>query len=114
MKVEQGLSNLEYHVLLAMAAGPQYGYAIKKAVLEDSGGTLVPGAGSLYRLLARLMTHGLVEETGPPRDAELHPGLARKYYRLSAKGQSVLTSEARRLSNVAGLAVERLGLGEDD
>ncbi len=44
-----GLSNLEYHVLLALANGPVYGYAIADAVGTESDGTLTPRAGSLYR-----------------------------------------------------------------
>ena len=29
------ISGLEYHVLLAMASGPQYGYAIKQAIKQQ-------------------------------------------------------------------------------
>ena len=58
-----GLSTLEYHVLLALASGPLHGYAIKDAVAAESSGTLTPRAGSLYRVIARLMTSGLVIET---------------------------------------------------
>lgn len=108
------MSRLEYHVLLAMVAGPLYGYAIKGAVEVESAGTLNPGAGSLYRVLARLMAHGLVEETEPSEAAPPHPGLARKYYRLSGEGRRVLGDEARRLRSVAALATRRLGALEDD
>ena len=68
------LSTLDYHVLLAMAEGPQYGYAIKSAVEEESAGTLTPRAASLYRVIGRLMGQGFVEElAAPPVDAP-HPG----------------------------------------
>ena len=73
-----GMSNLEYHVLLAMANGPLYGYAIKEAVETESDGTLTPRAGSLYRVLARLMTWGLVAETEPAEATSPHPGRERK------------------------------------
>jgi DNA-binding PadR family transcriptional regulator len=36
------LSNLEYHVLLALAEDALYGYALKEAVVEESGGALTP------------------------------------------------------------------------
>lgn len=108
------LSNLEYHVLLAMAAGPLYGYAIKGSVESESAGTLKPGAGSLYRVLARLMSAGLVDETEPPATEPPHPGLARKYYRLTTDGRAALEREARRLRSVAALAAKRLGAVEDD
>ncbi|REJ75129.1 MAG: PadR family transcriptional regulator [Acidobacteria bacterium] len=108
------MSPLELHVLLALARGPLYGYAIKSAIEEDSAGAHRPGAGSLYRLIARLIGAGLVAETAPPEDAEPHPGLARRYYRLTAAGEQALGDETYRLRQVAALAAERLGLtGED-
>ena len=107
------MTNLEYHVLLAMAGGPLYGYAIKNAVEEESDGTLTPRAGSLYRVLARLMTSRLVTETRPPGGGEPHPGHARKYYELTAEGRRALATEARRLKGAATLAAKRLGAAEN-
>ncbi|HUP23072.1 MAG TPA: PadR family transcriptional regulator [Thermoanaerobaculia bacterium] len=109
-----GMSGLEYHVLLALASGPLYGYALKGAVETESGGTQAPGAGSLYRVLARLMSWGLVDEAEAPESTAPHPGLARKYYRLTADGRRALADEARRLRSVAALAARRLGAVEDD
>lgn len=102
------MSTLEYHVLLAMASGPRYGYAIKSAVEAESEGTLTPRAGSLYRVLARMMTWGLVREAPTPESAPPHPGRARKYYALTAEGRAALATEARRLKGAASLAEERL------
>ena len=102
------MNTLEYHVLLALANGPLYGYAIKDAVLEESEGALLPRAGTLYRVIARLMTGGLVVETEPPADAGPHPGLARKYYGLTPDGRIALSTEARRLRGAAALAEDRL------
>lgn len=107
-----GLSTLDYHVLLAMAEGPVYGYAIKEAVERESGGALAPRAGSLYRVVARLMASGFVVESRPPKGTPPHPGKARKYYALSASGRRVLGAEARRLKGAVALAEERLGLLE--
>jgi DNA-binding PadR family transcriptional regulator len=107
-----GLSSLEYHVLLAMATGPLYGYAIKERVVEESEGALTPRAGSLYRVLARLMTAGLVRETEAGGEVSPHPGRERKYYGLTRSGRSALASEARRLKGAATLAEERLGMVE--
>jgi DNA-binding PadR family transcriptional regulator len=103
-----GLSTLEYHVMLALASGPLYGYAIKDAVATESSGTLTPRAGSLYRVVARLMAAGYVIET-KPTDSTPHPGLARKYYGLTAKGRATLAAEARRLKRTAAVAEKRLG-----
>jgi DNA-binding PadR family transcriptional regulator len=104
------VSTLEYHVLLSMADGALYGYAIKNAVEAESSGALTPRAGSLYRVLARLMTRGLVLEVEPAAASPPHPGRARKYYDLSAEGRSALAAEARRLKEAAALAEERLGV----
>lgn len=107
-----GLSPIEYHVLLAMAEGPRYGYAIKEAVESESQGTLRPRAGSLYRVIARLMVHGFVSEAEPAEPPEPHPGLTRRYYALTPEGREVLASEARRLRAAAALAEDRLRLLE--
>jgi DNA-binding PadR family transcriptional regulator len=105
------ISTLEYHVLLSMAGGPQYGYAIKELVEVESRGTLSPPAGSLYRVIARLITRGWLVETDPA-DVAPHPGLTRRYYDLTADGRAVLADEARRLREVSDLARRRLGGAE--
>ncbi len=107
-----GMSSLEYHVLLAMAKGPLYGYAIKEAVETESAGTLTPRAGSLYRVLARLLTWGLVTETEPAEATSPHPGRERKYYGLTAEGRGALAAEARRQRGAAALVEERLRMHE--
>jgi DNA-binding PadR family transcriptional regulator len=106
------MSPLEYHVLLALANGPLYGYAIKDTVAVESDGTLTPRAGSLYRVLARLMTARLVAEVEPTAESLSHPGLARRYYALTAGGRRTLTAEAHRLKRTAAVAEKRLGLAQ--
>ena len=106
----EGMSTLEYHVLLALATGPLYGYAIKDAVETDSNGALAPRAGSLYRVIARLMTSGLVVEAEPASEPPPHPGHARRYYALTAAGRRVLAMEAQRLKHTAAVAEKRLGM----
>ena len=111
-RAHDSLSNLDYHVLLAMAEGPRYGYAIKAAVESESGGALQPRAGSLYRVLARLISAGWVAETDAPEPDAPHPGRARKYYGLTEPGRDALALEARRLRDVAALAHDRLGIAD--
>ncbi len=106
----QDLSSLEFHVMLALVRQPLYGYAIKEAVTAESSGALQPHAGSLYRVLARLMQWKLVTDIEPDMDAPPHPGLARKYYTLTPDGRRVLGAAARRLKQSARMAEERLGL----
>lgn len=104
----EGLSRLEYHVLLAMAEGPRYGYAVRDAVEEESGGTLTPRAGTLYRVIARLITSGLVSEIEAPPEPEPHPGRPRRYYALTEEGRARLLEEAHRMRDAAALARRRL------
>lgn|SRR5512147_917603 len=103
------LDPLEYHVLLALAAGPRHGYAIKDAVAAESGGVLTPRAGSLYRVIARLLSTRLVTEV-EPADAPPHPGVPRRYYAITAAGRRALSAEAQRLERIASVAQKRLGL----
>ncbi|MEO7998612.1 MAG: helix-turn-helix transcriptional regulator [Gemmatimonadaceae bacterium] len=112
-KNENGISNLEYHVLLALVSSPLHGYAIKDAVMEESGGTLSPPAGSLYRVIARLMSSAMVIETEPAQATSPHPGLARRYYALTPNGRAILAAEARRLKLSAAVAERRLGIVEE-
>jgi DNA-binding PadR family transcriptional regulator len=104
------MSILEYHVLLALAGGPLYGYAIKEAVATESGGTVTPRAGSLYRIIARLTTAGWVAETDPTEEPPPHPGHARRYYSLTPAGRRTLAGEAARLKRTAAVAQKRLGV----
>ena len=102
------MSLLEYHVLLALAGGPLHGYAVKQRVEHESDGSLTPQPGSLYRVIARLMTSGFVAETEPRGPVPAHPGLSRRYYTLTAGGRRALASEAGRLKGAAALAEKRL------
>lgn len=105
------LSALDFQVLLVLAEEDLYGYAIMKAVEEQSAGRLRPEIGSLYRVLARLMGEGFLEETDHPGELESHPGRERKYYRLTDRGREVAVAEARRLREVLELARERRLVG---
>lgn len=107
------LSSLEYHLLLALADGPRYGYAIQQAIEEESDGAVAPRAGSLYRVIARLMSWRLVREARPRgAQGETHPGLERKYYALTPEGSRFLEREAHRLRRATDLAARRLGLAD--
>lgn len=103
------MSLLEYHLLLALASGPLHGYALAERIAAESSGSLQPRAGSLYRVIARLVATGLAAESeGGPELA--HPGLARRYYTLTARGRRALADDTRRLKHSAAVAEKRLGL----
>lgn len=81
---------LEPCVLRVLADGPTYGYAIAER-LEALGLGRTKG-GTLYPLLARMETAGLV--TVEWRAGEGGPG--RKYYDLTRTGHAVLAETAAR------------------
>ncbi len=107
------LSPNDFHVMLVLANGPLYGYAIMKAVEEESGGSVAPEIGSLYRILSRLMHLGFVSETGEPADAEPDGrGRPRRYYALTGRGREMLSAEAARLRAALQIARDRKVLAD--
>ena len=104
------LSATDFHVLLVLASDDLYGYAIQKAIDAESGGTVRPEIGSLYRVLGRLMAAGLVDETDGPHGAPgTHRGRPRRYYRLTSRGLGALKADARRMEGALQIARVRLG-----
>ena len=71
------LSDLAFHVLLALGDGPSHGYAIGKAIEEQSGGRLDPTTGALYQALRRLADDELIAEVGGPEGRRCPPALFR-------------------------------------
>ncbi|MGE0043124.1 MAG: PadR family transcriptional regulator [Vicinamibacterales bacterium] len=102
------LSPTDWHVLVALADEDLHGYGIMKAVQRDSGGAVTAEVGSLYRILSRLMTQGLVDEVDEPDGAPAETrGRARRYYRLTDEGRTALRQESARLARALALARER-------
>ena len=80
---------LELAVLGCLWAGKRYGLEILRGLERDSD--LVLSEGTVYPLLARLKTDGLLESEWVEADAG-HP---RKYYRLTAAGRRHAMQRAR-------------------
>ena len=100
------LKPADFHVLLVLLEGPRHGYEIMKEVGRESGGAVRLEVGTLYRLLARLLDHGLIEqaeEDGRRRD-----------YALTRAGLRALRSEAERLAGVVNLLRVRKLLPQGD
>ena len=85
-----------FHILLALAARDNYGYAVMQAVRRASDGHVPLSPGSFYRHLAKLMDDGLVVEVSQRRAGDDPRRGA--YYRLTAPGHAVLAGERRRLA----------------
>src|SRR5580704_9064102 len=77
------LSDLAFHILLALGEGPSHGYAIGKDVEERSSGRLDPTTGALYQALRRLTEEGLITPAEGPGDADER----RKYFALTPRGR---------------------------
>ncbi len=80
-----------FAILLGLAEGEKHGYALMKDARTPEGGGIQMGPGTLYGTIDRLMRDGLVEESGVSDDER------RRYYRLTAGGRTVLSSELERL-----------------
>jgi DNA-binding PadR family transcriptional regulator len=96
------LTDLSFHVLLALGAGALHGYAIGKDIEQRSGGRLRPTTGSLYQALRRLHRDELIEEARagrfPSSDAR------RQYFQLTDLGRKVFALEAERLEGLLAAA----------
>jgi DNA-binding PadR family transcriptional regulator len=103
------LSSLEFQVLLILAEGPAHGYAIGKALQEQSGGRVDPTTGALYHVLRRLEDTGLVEP------AEVRDGgdERRRYFRITRSGRRAASEEATHLAGLVARARDRRLLRAD-
>jgi len=97
------LSDLAFHVLLALGEGPSHGYAIGKAIEEQSSGRLDPTTGALYQALKRLAEDGLIAEVNAPKDVDAR----RRYFSLTPSGRRAAADEAARLDALVRTARKR-------
>src|SRR5689334_14583247 len=85
-------------VLASLADEPKHGYAITQDVAGTMGVRL--SAGTLYAVIARLESRGLIEA--------LESADRRRPYRLTAAGARALAEQSERMQQVAVTARERL------
>ena len=97
------LSDLAFHILLALGDGPSHGYAIGKDVDQRSDGRLDPTTGALYQALRRLTDDGLVQPVDGPDEADSR----RKYFALTSRGRRAAAAEAARLDALVRTARQR-------
>jgi PadR family transcriptional regulator PadR len=97
------ISDLAFHILLALGEGPSHGYAIGQEVQARSAGRLDPSTGALYQALRRLSDDGLIEAADGPRDVDPR----RKYFALTPKGRREAAAETKRLDGLVRIARKR-------
>jgi DNA-binding PadR family transcriptional regulator len=90
------LKPVDLEVLLALADEDRHGYALVRAIAEQTAGRIALDPGNLYRVLKRLLADGLIAEVGHPVLPEEGAG-RRRYYRLTPLGGRVLAAELDRL-----------------
>lgn len=91
------LSPREFHILLAVAAGPANGYRIGQLVEENSRGKVRLSPATQFTNVHRLVSRGLVREvTRGVKD--LADGRGQRFWALTPLGERVLHAEGRRLA----------------
>jgi DNA-binding PadR family transcriptional regulator len=89
-----------FHVMVALADGQMHGYAILKEVEQLTGGAVRLSTGTLYGIIKRLLSDGLIREiAGTAKDDE-----RRRLYELTVFGRDVARAEAARLEQTLALA----------
>jgi DNA-binding PadR family transcriptional regulator len=94
------LSPQQFHILLALTDQDRHGYGIILDVASRTDGAMRLGTGTLSTAIARLVSLGLIADTG--REEE-----RRRYYRMTALGKKVLAAETRRLESLVRYARAR-------
>src|SRR5437763_7978218 len=88
-----------FNVLITLADGEKHGYAILKEVEEQTAGEVQLSTGTLYGIIKRLLTDGLIVESRH-RPAAEDDDQRRRYYRLTDDGRKVAVAEAVRMEKL--------------
>lgn len=93
------LTALDFQVLALLTAGPCHGYGIVQAAQARYADQPALEIGSLYRIIARMLEDGLIEETEKPGGVP-ESGRKRRFYRATRLGVAVLGAEAERMRSL--------------
>src|SRR3954449_5608107 len=92
-----------FNVLITLADGDKHGYAILKEVEEHTGGEVQLSTGTLYGIIKRLLSEGLIVEMRR-RPAVENDDARRRYYHLTPEGREIAVAEARRMEKLVARA----------
>lgn len=100
---EVALTPAMFQVLLALGDGEKHGYAILKEVEEQTDGHVRLSTGTLYAIIKRLLSEGILLESRnrPPAEQD---DQRRRYYHLTPLGRQVLVDEAARMEKLISTA----------
>jgi DNA-binding PadR family transcriptional regulator len=93
-----------FYVLVALADGQTHGYAIMKEVERLTDGAVRLSTGTLYGIIKRLLSEGLLRE-GTTRGAD---AARRRSYDLTPFGRDVARAEAARLEHTLAIARRKM------
>lgn len=102
------LKPVDFLVLLVLVDGERHGYGIVRDIEERTEGRTRLLPGNLYAVLRRLMKEGLLDEAEKRPAADLEDE-RRRYYRITDRGEAVVSAEALRMKRLVE-AVESRGL----
>ena len=91
------LKPVDLQLLLALAKGEQHGYALVQEIEASTDGLVKLDPGNLYRVIKRLLAEGVIAESEQRRHPNVPGAERRRYYKLTALGERVLSEELRRL-----------------
>ena len=77
----------------------RHGYAILKEIKRRTDDRVGLSAGTLYGVIRRLYSDGMIEESDERPDPDLDDE-RRRYYRLTEFGRRVVAAEAERMESV--------------
>src|SRR5262245_26386116 len=92
-----------FQVLIALADGEKHGYAIIKEVARRTEGQISLSAGTLYTIIRKFETDGVIAESAERPDPALDDE-RRRYYRVTPFGRDVAQAEAQRMETALGMA----------
>jgi DNA-binding PadR family transcriptional regulator len=102
------LKPLDFQVLTLLASREQHGYGIVQTAEIEFPDQPALEIGSLYRIISRLFSDGLIREVEAPADSPSDRRV-RRFYGATDTGFEVVRAEARRMrSLLAAPATKRL------
>ena len=101
------LKTTYFHVLLALSDRDLHGYAIQRAVLDQTEGGMRLWPAMLYRSLGKLEEGGLIRQIEAPADEAEDE--RRHYYALTAEGRERLRVEGESMARWASAAAKISG-----
>ncbi len=104
--MKRKLSDKGNLLLVALAEGPNHGYALAQRVAALTDGATTLGAGTLYATLDRLLAEGLIEDT----EETIVDGRARRVYQITGNGRTTVEQWASALRRQASTVDAALGL----